>query len=328
MRIARDILPLFLLGAAAGSLRAQPLGFIDDDEMTTKFTEKLSTLAKDKKSLPAKELRERSEKDKADVVNLAAGGARKRLAPDEVYRQALPSVFLIGSVIENKEAKGGYDTGRLATAWVLAADGVLVTNWHVFDKIQDGEFYGVMGHDGKTYPLTDILAVNKSADIAVVKVAAKGLAPLPVAANAPAVGSWVGVLGHPGDRHFTFTQGSVSRFNKYNDLETKKSSKWMAITAEYAYGSSGSPVLDETGAVVGMAALTENIDYPDDDEPAKNVSRKRMVRLPAQKPKDDKSKVDPPKKDDKPAPKGSALQMVVKLTVPLTELRGVIHREK
>jgi serine protease Do len=327
MRFPAVALPLLVWVASAGPLRAQPPGFVDDDAITETFTAKLSVLAKDKKGISVKELRERAEKDRAGVLKLDAGGARKRLFPDEVYRKALPGVFLFGSVIENKEAKGGYDTGRLATAWVLDSDGVLVTNWHVFDKIQDGEFYGVMGHDGKTYPVKDILALNKNADIAVVKVAANGLSPLPVAWNGPSVGAWVGVLGHPGDRHFTFTQGSVSRFNKYNDPETKTSSKWMAITAEYAYGSSGSPVLDETGAVVGMAALTENIDYPDDEEPAKNVSRRRMVRLPGQKPKDDKPKADPPKKDDKPAPKGSSLQMVVKLAVPTSELKAVIHKE-
>ncbi len=321
-RLALPVLVLFVSAAFAPAAEPGP-SFVDDDDITAKFTEKLSALAKAGKCLPVEKLRTLAEKDKVGDLKPSKSDG-KPLPAEDIYKKALPSVFLIGSVIADKEAKGGYDTGRLATAWVLAADGVFVTNWHVFDRIQDGEFYGVMDRTGKTYPLTDILAMNKNADVAVVKVDAKGLSPLPVAAEPPPVASWVAVLGHPGDRHFTFTQGNVSRFNTYNDPETKTSSKWMAITAEYAYGSSGSPVLDKTGAVVGMAALTENIDYPDDEPAAaKNVGRKRMVRLPAQKPKDDK----PPEakaKDDKAVPKGSALQMVVKLTVPVTALRAVI----
>lgn len=308
---------------ASNTPAAEP-DFLDDDKLNEQFTEKLTALAKAKKGVATKKLRTLTEKDKVAALKPEKAEA-KPLPPEEVYQRALSSVFLIGSVIEDKEEKSGYATGRLATAWVFGADGVLVTNWHVFDQIQDGEFYGVMDRAGNAYPLTDILAVNKNADVAVVKVEAKGLKPLPVAAAAPVVASWVGVLGHPGDRHYMFTQGFVSRFNKYNDPDTKTSSKWMAITAEYAYGSSGSPVLDKFGAVVGMAALTENIDYPDEVQPAANA-RKRMVRLPArlpaQKPKDDKPKVDPPK-EPAPAPKGSALQMVVKLVVPVGELRAV-----
>jgi len=319
-RLAFPVIILLVSVAFAAAADPAP-SFVDDDDITEKFTEKLSALAKDGKCLPVKKLRTLAEKDKVgDLQPVQSDG--KPLPAEDVYRKALPSVFLIGSVLEDKESKTGYVTGRLATAWVLAADGVLVTNWHVFDQIQDGEFYGVMDHAGKVYPLTDILAMNKNSDVALVKVDAKGLSPLPVASVPPAVASWVAVLGHPGDRHFTFTQGHVSRFNKYNDPETKKSSKWMAVTAEYAYGSSGSPVLDKNGAVVGMAALTENIDYPDDEAPAANAIRKRMVRRLAQKPKDDKPK-EPQPKAEPAAPKGSALQMVVKLTVPVTELRAV-----
>ena len=315
------LIAVIAIAVALPVFAADPPVYHDDDAITDKLAEKLSALAKAEKCLPTKKLRALVEKDRVGTVKPEKSDG-KPLPAEEVYRKALPSVFLIGSVIENNRVKGGYDTGRLATAWVLAADGVLVTNWHVFDQIQDGEFYGVMDHKGNAYPVTDILAVNHNTDVAVVKVNAKGLSPLPVAVHPPAVASWVGVLGHPGDRHYLFTQGHVSRFNKYHDPDTKLSSRWMAITAEYAYGSSGSPVLDKSGAVVGMAALTESIDYPEDEAPAANAPRKRMVRLPGRKPTDDKPK--PPPKDANPAPRGSVLQMVVKLTVPVPDLRAVI----
>jgi S1-C subfamily serine protease len=311
------LLPLLLCAAAAPA--ADPR-FRDDEAITADFTRKLAALAKADKPLGTKKLRALADKDKPAAVKPQPPG-KDPLTPEAVYRKALPSVFLIGSVLPHETEAGEYDTGRLATAWVLAADGVLVTNWHVFDKVLDGERYGVMDHDGNAYPLTDVLGVDKAADVAVVRVEAKGLAPLSLAAAAPDVAAWVAVLGHPGDRHFTFTQGHVSRFSRFTDPDTKAVSRWMAVTAEYAYGSSGSPVLDRFGAVVGMAALTESIDYPDEEEPAKNARRARMVRRPAQqKARDEK----PKKEEPPPAPKGSALQMVVKLTVPVGELRRTL----
>jgi S1-C subfamily serine protease len=295
---------------------------IDDAEFLDTFVAKVGELAKAKKCLTPKKLRKLTEEDgKAALVPVAPKAAR--LDPEDVYRAALPSVFLIGSVTPKKDAPGEYLDGRLATAWVLAADGVLVTNWHLFDEIADDESFGAIDHAGNAYAITDVFGVDRTADIAVVKIAAKGLTPLPVANKPAPIGAWVGVLGHPGDRYFFFSQGAVGRYQKirYDDGSVEK---WMAVTADYAYGSSGSPVLDRTGAVVGMAAMTENIDYPEPEpmdekpkdkeaDPKKASRRKALRRADEAKPA--------------PAAAGSLLQMVVKLTVPAAEIRRVAGAE-
>jgi S1-C subfamily serine protease len=271
--------------------------YVDDDALLDKLTEKLGALAAAKKCLPPAELKKKVAADRTCTITPAKPSDR-RLDPEDVYEKVLPSVFVVGSVVEEE---GEFAEGRMATAWVLAADGVLVTSAHVLTDCEDGEFFGAMNHKGEVFPLTDVLAVNRAADVAVFRIAATGLTPLPVAAAAPRVGAWVGVLGHPGDRYFTFSQGHVTRYEKLKP-EKGPEERWMAVTAEFAYGSSGSPVLDRTGAVVGVAALTENVDYPE-AEPA---------------PKD-KEKKDPPV-----AKPGSLLQMVVKLTTPAAELRKAI----
>ena len=276
--------------------------YIDDDAVLEGFTEKLGALAKAGKCLKPAKLKELTGADKTASLKSAAPND-KPLSPEELAASVKASVFVIGSVVDED---GEFVDGRMATAWVLAADGMLVTNWHVFDEIGDKEHYGAANAAGEVFPITGVLARNKAADIAIFRIAAKGLTPLPVSATPAAVGSWTGVLGHPGDRYYSFTQGHVTRYTKYKD-DDGALTKWMAIDADYAYGSSGSPVVDRFGNVVGMAALTENIDYPE-DEPAKEVVRKRMVKLRK-------------KADDKPKAVPSALQMVVKLTVPAQELR-------
>ncbi|MGL6094783.1 MAG: S1 family peptidase [Fimbriiglobus sp.] len=292
----------------------------DDDEVLERFVEKVGGLAKAKKCISPEKLRKITAEDgKAAVVPVAPKAAR--VDPEDVYRAALPGVFLLGSVTPDPDAPGEYRDGRLGTAWAMTADGVLVTNWHLFEDIAADESFGVTDHAGNAYPITDVFAVDQKADVAIVKVAAKGLTPLPLAEKPAPVGAWVGVLGHPGGRHFFFSQGAVGRYQKVR-YEDGTIEKWMAVTADYAYGSSGSPVLDRTGAVVGMATLTENLDYPEpepaDEKPkekeadAKKSARRRALR-----------RADEPK----PANAGSALQMVVKLTVPAAEIRRVAGAE-
>lgn len=278
---------------------AVPPVYVDDEVTQTSFVTQLSKLAP--KALPAAKLRPLIAADRTCKLALPPPQAR-RLDPEDVYDLAQKSVLVFGSVVGDD---GEYEGGRLATAWVLTADGVAVTNWHVLEGAEDKERFGAMTWDGRTLPLVGVLAADKAADLAVVQLDAKGLTPLPLAAASPRVGSWVGVLGHPGDRYFTFTQGHVSRYTAQKRADAPPE-RWMSITAEYAYGSSGSPVLDRTGAVVGMAALTEGLDYPADEPP------------PAEKPKEPAAP--PPAEADKP----TRLQMVVKLVTPLAALRRAV----
>ncbi len=293
---------VLLIGLAARADKPAPPVHVDDDAVQASFTSQLGKLVADGRGLAADKLRPMLTADRACQLTLSPPAAR-RLDPEDVYDAAIRSVLVFGSVVGDD---GEYEDGRMATAWVLTADGVAVTNWHVLDKPEDNERFGAMTRDGQTFPLVGVLAVDKAADIAVVKLDAAGLTPLPLATTSPRVGSWVGVLGHPGDRYFTFTQGHVSRYTAQK-REDAPPERWMSITADYAYGSSGSPVLDRTGAVVGMAALTESLDYPQEAEP-----------VPA--PDKPKEPVPPPAEADR----GSRLQMVVKLVTPLADLRRAV----
>lgn len=285
--------------------------FVDDAELYDRVTETIAELARQKKCLPPARLKELTAKDRTAAV-APAKPADARLDPEDVYERALPGVFIVGSVVKED---GEYADGWRATAWVLAADGVLVTNRHTFADVADNEFFGVVDHKGRAYPVTDVLAVNRAADVCVFKIDAAGLIPLPVAEGPARVGSWVGVLGHPGDCYFTFTQGHVSRYATM-EAEDGAVERWMAVTAEFASGSSGSPVLDRRGAVVGMAAMTEAIEYeepPADDGPKKPSRRRRAA--------------DPPKGEKKPEPPASTLEMVVKLATPAADIRKAIGAE-
>ncbi len=286
--------------------------YIDDDEVYKRLYDKLEELAKADKLLAHDKLVDRMKAGPAKIATAKSGD--KVLAPEDVYKSAVRSVFIVGSVYPDKD--GNWESGTYATAWVAAADGVLVTNWHVFEDLKPGEMFGVSDRDGNVYPLTDFLGGNKTADVAVFRIGAKGLTPLPIASGHADVGSWVGVISHPGDLFYLYTQGTITRYST-NTNEDGKTEKWMGITAEYASGSSGAPVLNKYGAVVGMAALTLSLDAGDDGKnPARRIRAMKMPKKGASRAddkKDDKPK-DPAKTD--PNPKGSTLQMVVKMVVP------------
>lgn len=305
----------FAFAPVAAEPPAEPK-YVNDEDVYDKFFEKLTALAKDKKPLPHKQLVAKLNPRAAGVAPAKPGA--KALSPEEVYAGAVGGVWVVGSVFPDKD--GDWRTGTYATAWVAAADGVLVTNWHVFEDLQEGEVFGAADRDGTVYPVTDFLGGDKTADVAVFRVPAKNLTPLPVEPAHAAVGSWVGVVSHPADLFYMFTQGAVTRYST-NKNEAEQVEKWMGVTAEFASGSSGAPVLNRYGAVVGMATLTISLDASDEgkggEKPArraKAIGARKALRV--EPPKDKKD--DKPKPPEKPGenPKGSPQQMVVKMAVP------------
>jgi serine protease Do len=184
---------------------------------------------------------------------------------DDIYASSVNSVGIISSVYKCNKCPKWHRAGG-ATCWVLTADGVMVTNYHVFHNKKFAGF-GVMMRDGSVSPVVEVLAVDKEHDILIFKVDGgdKKFEPLPLG-KAQRVGGSANIIAHPDSRFFTYTQGKVSR---YYVSRSKKKCYWMAVTAEYARGSSGGPVMDDAGNVIGMVANTSSIYYPSKD-PKKN----------------------------------------------------------
>ena len=116
----------------------------------------------------------------------------------------------------------------------------------------------------------EILAADSLNDIAIFRIPARGLQPLALAIDEP-VGKKVCVISHPDRQFYTFTQGQISRYTVQRDEAKGPGVNYMCITADYAKGSSGGPVLNENGAVIGMVCSTRTTYYgeknkdPDDD---------------------------------------------------------------
>ncbi|MGD7654562.1 MAG: S1 family peptidase [Verrucomicrobiales bacterium] len=176
--------------------------------------------------------------------------------PTAVPESPEEAVYLVGAVYQYGESEEWHVAG-VASAWALTTDGVMVTNYHLFEKAK-GTLMGVCDRRGKSYPITEVLAASKKDDVVIFKTSATGIAAFPLGPALDA-GAGVHVVSHPKRRFFTHTKGIVSRYYVRPNKDNPEPTIWMSITADFAVGSSGGPVLDEQNRLVGMVANTHPI---------------------------------------------------------------------
>ena len=93
------------------------------------------------------------------------------------------------------------------------------------------------------------------------------------------IGSSVSVISHPGQRYYCYTSGVVSR---YTQLRSKEGpAKAMTITADFARGSSGAPVMNDSGEVIGVVRSTESLYYKVEKGQQKNLQMVFKTCIPA-----------------------------------------------
>jgi serine protease Do len=151
-----------------------------------------------------------------------------------------------------------------AGAFVITDSGACVTSLGAA-KDREAHGYCAMTRDGRVFPVREALATDPLSDLVILQL---DLPPdvklpwLPLAAAPAPAGSPIVVISHPDDRFYMQTSGIVARHTLWRSPAGDRS--FMAITADFAKGSSGCPVLDEHGAVVGIVNSTESIYYADD----------------------------------------------------------------
>jgi len=186
----------------------------------------------------------------------------------ELFRVAKESVVVVGGLYKCNKCTRWHV--NIASGFVLSSHGAVATNYHVVDSPTERTLV-VMTADSHVYPVQRVLAASRLDDLAILQVDAEGLQPLPLADNTPPapVGSTVSVISHPDGRFFCYTAGVISRYMKIQAAGGQADA--VAITAEYARGSSGAPVLNGQGQVVAVVSSTESIYYTQDSGQQRNL---------------------------------------------------------
>ncbi len=250
-----------------GMAKAAGAEFVDPSVVAKRFTTELTRLLKSGKLVtPAALFRQAERAKTCAVVPLAELG--RKLSPEAIYARARPSVVVVGAIVQPKGHKRFH--AALASGFVISKDGAIVTNYHVLAAFQHAKAVGVMTDDERVFPIHAVLATDGHNDLAVVKIEADNLTPLPIAPAVP-VGAPVYCLSHPAldteeteTAFYAFSQGVVC--GKYRlRVDGPVPLNVLAITADYAKGSSGGPILNERGAVVGIICQTRAL-FHDEDE--------------------------------------------------------------
>ena len=333
--------PFILALLAAGFLlplilRGDERGPVLDSE---KFLDKLEAAGKEMlKAGNAKGSKELNEGLKRDNCALELPAARTEPIGDkELYAQVTESIFVVCGLYKTPATPVKGDKKRklpedeawelaFSTAFAVTADGVLTTSRHFFGDPQPCEVFLVADLKGTIYPVEEILAADEKKDTCLFRIKAEGLKPLPLGKSI-APGSKVRVVSHPGYFFWFFSAGQVG-----NHFEEDGAS-WVNITADFGQGSSGAPVFDEFGNVIGQvtSTLTLFATGPAQEEPAVARRRIEVQAKPAEEKPETPKK--PPKKKKKkekpmepPPEEQGEPQMVFKTCTPVEAIRSLIKQ--
>ena len=157
-----------------------------------------------------------------------------------LYKKVAPSVARIDVLDREGKLKSG-------TGFFIREDGVLVTNYHVIEGSIKKE---VKLSNGEIIPIERIIAENRGTDLVLLKLRAKGrsFSTLKVTDKKIKAGQPVVMMGGPFGLEGTISDGIISEIREIPDV-----GKIFEITAPISPSSSGSPVLNIEGEVVGVA---------------------------------------------------------------------------
>ena len=178
--------------------------------------------------------------------------------PADVFERVRPSIVRI-------ESFGGRGGDALGTGFVVSADGVIATNWHV---VEDAKSLRVRLDTGDTFDDVGLVDSDQRRDLAILKIKAVGLRPV-ILANSDDVkpGQRILRIGHSAGLESTITEGLVSGVRRADDVPELQSSGYQVfqISSPIWHGASGGVVLNEAGEVIAVpfAGLThgQNINF-------------------------------------------------------------------
>lgn len=163
-------------------------------------------------------------------TSIDLNGARK--ATNRPISEAVASVVMVNA------------GASLGSGFVVSDDGYVITDQHV---VGDAKAVTIRWSDG-IETTGAVIRGDKVRDVAIIKTSARGRAPLRLRREPLSVGDAVFAIGAPLDQKFqsTVTRGVLSAFRTFEGLN------FLQSDAAVNHGSSGGPLLDDKGAVVGI----------------------------------------------------------------------------
>lgn len=133
----------------------------------------------------------------------------------------------------------------------IYSDGIIITNYHVIQGAAAG--YVKLVNKKQKFDIAGALHIDETNDIAVLSVPDLKGKKVSLSLEIPEIGEVVYAIGNPRGLEGTFSQGIVSGIRTLDESSLRK---LIQITAPISPGSSGGPVVNEKGIVIGVAVAT------------------------------------------------------------------------
>lgn len=160
----------------------------------------------------------------------------EQLSLSELFKKNNEAVFLIYTSTGEETYQG--------SGFFISADGIAISNYHVFEGTLQGS-ETIQLANRRQLKIESILAKNKENDYIIFKVKTSArMSFIPIANRVPEIGEDVFAIGNPKGLEHTLSEGIISGY--------RESKKLLQTTTEITNGSSGGPLLNMKGEVVGI----------------------------------------------------------------------------
>jgi S1-C subfamily serine protease len=161
------------------------------------------------------------------------------LTPHQVYEKAASAVVFIQ-----------VDNAVMGSGFLVSSDGKIVTNLHVIAHTKKAT---VRLDNGDAYDDVQVLDFDKRKDIAILKIKGADLPFLRLGKSANEdIGSTVYTISNPIGYQNTLSQGLISSIRSRDGFHV------LQITAPISHGSSGGPLLNAKGEVIGVTSSVDD----------------------------------------------------------------------
>ncbi|HVJ17211.1 MAG TPA: trypsin-like peptidase domain-containing protein [Polyangiaceae bacterium] len=177
--------------------------------------------------------------------------------PEQVFTLRSAAVVVIavrGAIAEGSPFASFFadlgirETPSSGSGFIVSDDGLIITNHHVIDGANSAE---ITLNDGRRFDQVTVELSDSRHDLALLRVEAKGLPRAPLASDERVVpGARAIAIGNPLGLEFSVTDGIVS------NTRSISGTTFLQMQTAIAPGSSGGPLFDDRGRVIGVNTAT------------------------------------------------------------------------
>lgn len=234
MRFVKFILLVLALGISVSCARKRSDYYLRTKRQKSKTTSMARKPSRARKSKPDVKFKPKERPE--PVINNVKG---KKLSSREIYQRYNTAVFMIVTTDGTNSWQG--------SGFFINNEGLAVSNYHVFKGTSIGKEVIKLVGSKKRYHVTEVISKSSDYDYFLFKVDCTDNNYIPVTSTRPEIGEVVYTIGSPRGFENTFSSGMVSQWRtKY----------LMQTNVLIDHGSSGGPLINEFGEVVGITSGT------------------------------------------------------------------------